>query len=210
MGEQYYLNKIFNENRISPGILKMYFKFFPDTRNVFYDNLKKKSPDPEFLKIIIEAVQEIHSALSLEILRNIFSFSHSLVKLEILKAMRELTERDENLLFSILKEENVFLRKEALGVLVFKEGPRSEAGQSNAVAEALKFLLDMPDSWGKKNKVLEENIDIVVEEGLIEPARDFLLVLSRRGFFWNKKVREKAKAALESLFGDRPTHPPPE
>jgi len=121
--------------------------------------------------------------------------------LEILKAMRELPQRDENLLFSILKEENVFLRKEALGVLVFKEGPGSEAGQSNAVAEALKLLLDMPDSWGKKNKVLEENIDIVVEEGLTEPARDFLLVLSRRGFFWNKKVREKAKAALESLFG---------
>src|SRR3989338_6666446 len=201
LGEQYYLNKIFNENRISPGILKMYFKFFPDTRNVFYDNLKKKSPDAEFLKILIEAVQEIHSALSLEILRNIFSFSHSLVKLEILKAMRELPQQDENLLFSILKEENVFLRKEALGVLVFKEGPGSEAGQSNAVAEALKLLLDMPDSWGKKNKVLEENIDIVVEEGLTEPARDFLLVLSRRGFFWNKKVKEKAKAALESLFG---------
>ncbi len=201
LGERYYLDKIFNENRISPGILKMYFKFFPQARNVFYDNLKKKSPDAEFLKILIEAVREIRSGLSLEIFKNIFSFSHSLIKLEILKAMRELPEWDENFLFSILREENVFLRKEALGVLVFKEGPGSEAGQNNTVAEALKSLLDVPDSWGKKSKVLEENIDIVVEAGLIEPARDFLLVLSRRGFFWNKKVKEKAKAALESLFG---------
>lgn len=202
LGERYYLDKIFNENRIGPVILKMYFKFFPQARNVFYDNLKKKgSPDAEFLRILIEAVQEIRSGLSLEILKNIFSFSHSLIKLEILKAMRELPERDENFLFSILREENVFLRKEALGVLVFKEGPGSESGKKSTVAEALKFLLDAPDSWGKKSKVLEENIDIVVEEGLTEPARDFLLVLSRRGFFWNKKVREKAKAALESLFG---------
>ena len=210
LGERYYLDKIFNENRISPGILKMYFKFFPEARNVFYDNLKKKSPDAEFLKILIEAVREIRSGLSLELFKNIFSFSHSLIKLEILKAMRELPEWDENFLFSILREENVFLRKEALGVLVFKEGPGSEAGQNNTVAEALKSLLDVPDSWGKKNKVLEENIDIVVEAGLTEPARDFLLVLSRRGFFWNKKVREKAKAALESLFGDRPAYHPPE
>lgn len=202
LGERYYLDKIFNENRIGPGILKMYFKFFPQARNVFYDNLKKKgSPDAEFLRILIEVVQEIRSGLSLEILKNIFSFSHSLIKLEILKAMRELPEWDEDFLFSILKEEGVFLRKEALGVLVFKEGPGSEAGKKSTVAEALKLLLDVPDSWGKKSKALEENIDIVVEEGLIEPARDFLLALSRRGFFWNKKVREKAKAALESLFG---------
>ncbi|MEK6567845.1 MAG: hypothetical protein AABZ27_03800 [Candidatus Omnitrophota bacterium] len=200
LGERYYLDKIFNENRTSSGILKMYFKFFPEALNVFYDNLKKKPPDTEFLKNLIEAVQEIHSGLSLEILKNIFSFSHSLIKLEILKAMRKLQERDENFLFAILKEENVFLRKEALGVLVYKEGPGSVAGQNNAVAEALKLLLEVPDSWGRKNKVLEENIDIVVEEGLAAQARDFLLVLSGRGFFWSKKVKEKAKAALESLF----------
>ena len=192
LGAENYLNKIFNENIINSRALKMYFKFFPDKQDIFYNNLKIKSSDAEFLRNLIESVKKINSDLSLEIFKNIFSFSHSLIKLEILRAMRELSARDENFLFSILKEENVFLRKEALGVL---------AREEEAKFKALKLLLDMPGFWGRKNKILEENINIVVEEGLVEPARDFLLALSRRGFFWNKKVREKAKAALESLFG---------
>ena len=199
LGVENYLNKIFNENIINSRVLKMYFKFFPGQQDIFYNNLKIKSSDTEFLRNLIESVKEIDSDLSLEIFKNIFFFSHSLIKLEILKAMRELSARDENFLFYILKAENVFLRKEALGVL---------AREEEAKFKALKLLLDMPGSWGRKNKILEENINIVVEEGLVEPARDFLLVLSRRGFLWNKKLRKKANSALESLFGGgRPSHP---
>src|SRR3989338_5547507 len=199
LGVENYLNKIFNENIINSRVLKMYFKFFPGQQDIFYNNLKIKSSDTEFLRNLIESVKEIDSDLSLEIFKNIFFFSHSLIKLEILKAMRELSARDENFLFYILKAENVFLRKEALGVL---------AREEEAKFKALKLLLDMPGSWGRKNKILEENINIVVEEGLVEPARDFLLVLSRRGFIWNKKLRKKANSALESLFGGgRPSHP---
>lgn len=192
LGAENYLNKIFNENIINSRALKMYFKFFPDRQDIFYAHLKIKSADAEFLRNLIEFVKEIDSDLSLEIFKNIFSFSHSLIKLEILKAMRELSARDENFLFSILKEENVFLRKETLGVL---------AREEEVKLKALKLLLDIPSPLGRENKFLEENINIVVEEGLVEPARDFLLALSRRGFFWNKKLRKKANSALESLFG---------
>ena len=57
--------------------------------------------------------------------------------------MRELSARDENFLFSILKEENVFLRKEALGVLAREE-------EAKVTLKALKLLLDMPGSLGRK------------------------------------------------------------
>lgn len=190
LGAQDYLNKIFNENIINSRVLKMYFKFFAGQRDVFYTQLKIKSFDAEFLKLLIKSVKEIDSDLSLEIFENIFSFSHSLIKLEILKAMGETTERDENFLFFVLKEENVFLRKEALSVLAREEELKSKA---------LKLILDIPSPWGKKNKILEENIDIVAGLGLVVPARDFLLALSRRGLFWNKKLKAKAKSALESV-----------
>lgn len=190
LGAQNYLNKIFNENIINSRVLKMYFKFFAGQRDVFYAKLKIKSFDAEFLKILIKSVKEIDSDLSLEIFKNIFSFSHSLIKLEILKAMGEMTARDENFLFFVLKEENVFLRKEALSVL---------AREEELKLKALKLILDIPSPWGKKNKILEENIDIVAGLGLVVPARDFLLALSRRGLFWNKKLKNKAKSALESV-----------
>ena len=43
LGAENYLNKIFNENIINSRALKMYFKFFPDQQDIFYDNLKNKS-----------------------------------------------------------------------------------------------------------------------------------------------------------------------
>jgi hypothetical protein len=42
-----------------------------------------------------------------------------------------------------------------------------------------------------------ENI-LVVEELNAREARDYLVILSKRRFFWNRQLRDKARQVLES------------
>ena len=183
-----YVRKMFKENVINQQIVKLFLAFFPkDGLFIFCDELKKRSFDMEFLKNVIESLMLIEAAPSIEILKEIFSFPLRMIKIEVLKAMRKMPAQDEDFLFSVLKEKDVFLKKEAFAVL---------ADNEKTAERALKELLGIFNPLGIRNYVLEKNIEVVIEKGAAIAARDYLVILSKKRFFWNRGLREKAKEAL--------------
>ena len=189
-----YFNKIFKEHRVHASILRLFFRFYSRRMPDFYALLQKKSNDGVFLKAIMDSLKEVNSALSLEILKYIYSLGGIFVKKEILVAMRQMTARDENFLFSVLKENNVLLRKEAF--LLIRNDPQS-------MENAFELLLCISSPFGVHNKILQENIEIAAEAKAAKEALSYLTLLSRKRFFWNREVREKAHAALMRLNAEK-------
>lgn len=183
-----YIDKIFKGRKVNPSILKLFFKFFPADLALFYHSLKKVSLDIEFINSMVASLKAVNSRLSLEMLKYIYSFPGSLVKIEVLKAMREMTKRDEEFLLSLLKGIEIALKKEALAALLV---------DPKALKGALEALLCSPSPFGIRNKILEENIEIINEANVLFYAREYLSVLSQRRFFWNRGLRRNAQGALK-------------
>jgi hypothetical protein len=188
-GHEVYLDKIFNENKTSPLILRLFSKFFPNQYPLFQEGLRAKFSHPAFMHRIMESLKMVDTTFSLNSLKYIFSFGSPSVRVKALKAMQHLSLMDEDFLNSILKEEDWPLKKEAL--LILRKEPTTGK-------KAADMLLTLPSPFGLKNKILEENIRIIGDTGLRE-ARDHLLRLSKKRFFWNKNLREEARAALSKL-----------
>ncbi|MCM8780988.1 MAG: hypothetical protein NC908_03595 [Candidatus Omnitrophica bacterium] len=189
LGLEVYLYRIFKESKINPYVIKMFLRFFPDRLGLFYEHLKEKHSDVEFLERTIASLKKVDSPIILDVLKQIFLFSNKFIKLEIVKAMQELPMLDKDFLFEILKGEEIALKKEALIALARYDSSRHEA---------LKELLFMPGiiPWDRRNKVLFENI-IAVEEADIREAKDYLIDIKQRLFFWNRKLKNTINAILQ-------------
>ncbi len=185
-GADFYINIIFTKNKINYNVLKFFLKFFPDSLALFCGKLGEKFSDMDFIKDVIDAAGRIDSLPSIEILKRVYSFSNSLIKNDILKAMKMLSLQDNKFLSLILKEGDLFTRREALGILV-----RDIKSRPGIFEE---FFL-MPSHWGGKNRILIENIMIAQEMSLFD-AKDYLKRLSKRRFFWNRNVRAEADKLL--------------
>jgi hypothetical protein len=187
LGFDFYLNKIFKEGRVNPCILRLLLKFFPENLPLFSGNLEERYFDVEFLGKIAKGLGGIDSPLSLELLKKIFYFSNNIIKIEVLKAMQVLPRRDDEFLFSILDKAYPFLKKHALLALA-----REEEGRKTA----LEKLFSIPSPFGRKNKILIEHI-AVIEDIDLKEAADYLVTLSKRRFFWNKNLRDRADSVLK-------------
>lgn len=142
----------------------------------------------EFMEEIIKNLKSTKLAAIYKIYKDIYSFSNEFIKIEVLKAMRDLAEYDAEFLFGILERENVYLKKEALFILIRDESVKKR------VAGA---LLSIPNFFGIKNKVVLENLKLIEELGLKE-ATEHLVILSKKIFFWDWKVKTQAKVILRS------------
>lgn len=183
-----YVKKMFKENVINQQIVRLFLAFFPkDGLVIFCDELKKRPLDMEFLKNIIESLMLVEAAGGIEILKEIFSFPLRIIKVEVLQAMRKMPAQDEDFLFSVLKEKDVFLKKEAFAAL---------ADNEKTAKKAVEELLGIFNPLGIRNYVLEKNIEIIIEKEAAITARDYLIILSKKRFFWNRGLRKKAKEAL--------------
>lgn len=184
-----YLDKIFNEAKVNAFSLRLFLRFFPDKLDLFYQNLEKKRADLDFLAKMINSLEKLDTPLVLEIFKKIFSFSNNLIKIEILKSMQNLRAFDEKFLLSILETGEAFLKKEALLIL---------SREQNVLERALDKLLSIKSPWGKKNKIIMENIT-VIEELKLRSAQEYLFALTKRPFFWNSNIRKRAKEALAKI-----------
>jgi len=106
--------------------------------------------------------------------------------------MQELSEFDEKFFFPILKKKDYILKGEVLVILIKNK---------NIKKTALKKMFFIRSPFGIKNRILIEHIKIV-EEKEIMAAGDYLLPLSKRKFFWNRKLREQAIKVLKK-WNDR-------
>jgi len=182
-----YLKRIFEENKANPRVLKLFFRFFPEALPVFYKNLEGKHSDIEFLVEMIQNLSALNNPPSLEALKYIYSFANELLKIETLKSMQKLSVMDEEFLFSVLAAGTISTKKEALIIISRDE---------QAKKETIDSLLLLKSPWGRKNKLILENISIIEGLGLKE-AVGCLKALSKRRFFWNRVLRDKARAVLE-------------
>ncbi len=184
MGVEFYLDKIFNEGKVSAYALKLFFKFFPGHKDIFYGNLEKKNTDVGFMLGIIDGLKTVDLALAIEALKNIFSFSNEFIKIEVLKAMQKLSAIDEKFTILSLEKGTPLLKRQALEALSKSEGARKEA---------VELLFSV-----KENNALLENMSLI-EEVCFKEASPYLTLLSKKRFFWNKQIREKAKDILEKI-----------
>lgn len=185
-GAEAYFNAIFSEHTVTPFLVSLFLTFFPNQIQTFYEKLNQQHADLDFFKKMIDAVTQIDLPVVNDILAHMYSFSNALMKIEVVRAMKKMKRMDEAFLFSVLQKEDAPLRKESL--LVLLEGKGAE--------NALRLLLGLPDEFGKYNSALLENI-ILVEEAQAQAAIPHLKMLLKRRFFWNRRIRDKAKEVLE-------------
>ncbi|MCM8801546.1 MAG: hypothetical protein NC912_06070, partial [Candidatus Omnitrophica bacterium] len=63
--------------------------------------------------------------------------------------------------------------------------------------EIIKRFINIASPLGIRNKIILQNLEIIEELRLIE-AIDYIVSLSKRRFFWNRNVRNKAKEILRN------------
>ncbi|MDO8662151.1 MAG: hypothetical protein Q7K98_02870 [Candidatus Omnitrophota bacterium] len=183
----FYLDKIFQEKKLSAYGLKLFLKFFPAELSNFYGFLKERHTDFELISAIIKDLAQVNLPVSLAVLKEIFSFGNELIKLEVLKAMQSAREFDPEFIIPLLKEKSVILRREALSVLL---------RDSQAKQKAISILLGIPSLWGMENQLILENI-MIIEELNVREAKDYLILLGKKRFFWNRELRNRALKLLE-------------
>ena len=183
----FYLDKIFAAEKADKHILSLFFKLFPGNLDIFYSKVEQKLQDIEFLFNLIDVLGQLNAPVTLGILDHIYSSANELIKIEILNSMRKLKKVDAQFLLRQLNTDSPSLRKNLLSALILD----AQVSQG-----ALDFLLKIPSFCGKHNERLIENIQIVFDLGLIEAA-GYIRDLSRRRFFWNRKLRSKAKQVLK-------------
>jgi len=181
-----YLEKIFTEKKITPYILRSFFVFFKDDIFYFNVNLDQKASHTIFLERMIENLRTVDHPLSFETLKNIFSIGNRSLKLKALKAMQNISKYNEDIILPILKKRDFSLKKEALKILVKKGSARQKA------YDTLFFRFS---PFGIKNKILHENLRLVENEDFIEKEKH-LIILSKKKFFWNRRLREHASRIL--------------
>lgn len=186
LGVNFYLEKIFGENKVTPSVLRLFYKLFLDYIFYFDINLSEKASDTEFLNKMVECLKEVDAPASTVTLKSIFSLGDERVKSNVLKAMQHMTHCDEKFLFTLLKKGDLSHKREALRILIKNEGSRQNA---------LEYLFLVPSPFGIRNRVLLNHL-AMIDELELEEAASFVLPLSRRRFFWNRNIREKSRELL--------------
>jgi hypothetical protein len=182
-----YLERIFTDGKISPYILKAFFKFFKEYLFYFNLNLDQNSSDSKFLDKMIKNLQEIDTPISLITLKNIYPTANTATKYRVLRAMTKLTESDDKFLYPILKSKEPALKAEALVLLVRDQRSKRFAFEA---------LFKIPSPYGIRNKRLMEHLKIVEDKDLKE-AKLYLEEFKNRRGFWNRKLKDESSRILE-------------
>ena len=185
-GHSFYLDVIFKEQKISAGILQLFFKLFPDKLDIFCQSLFKKSFSINFIKTMLESLSGTESSLSTEVCKRIFYSSKGIIKYQALVMMKKLPI-DKNFILSILKKGSFNERQEAVAIAI----QRPELRESIA-----KELLSLSNPLGLNSRLISENLKIVNNNFFIE-SKSYLDNLSRYKFFWNRSIRNNSKQILK-------------
>jgi hypothetical protein len=182
-----YLDRIFTDHKISPYLLRAFFKFFREYIFYFNINIDQNSGETMFLSELVDSLKTIDTPISLVVLKQIFQACGKPLKIKVLKAMNELTESDDKFLFELLKSKDMTIKAEVVTLLM-----RSEVTKR----QTFERLFEIQSPYGLRNKILLQHIDIASRKKLKE-ARKHLEKLNQKKGFWNRKLREKTSQILE-------------
>ena len=181
-----YLQKIFDDGRLNPRVLRAFFRFFPDNLPDFCNRIKDRRADIDFVAKVLESLSQVDSPLVLSALEDIYSFSGDIIRIEIIQIMGLTCGYNREFIYEVLKNGSNFLKKEALLAV---------AGEQDN-QKAMEILFRVPNPWGRNNKVLMENLGIV-EELKYRRAEKYLEQLTRNTAFWNIRLRKRIKQVRE-------------
>lgn len=187
-----YLDKIFTEGKVTPYTLKAFFKFYKEYLFYFNLNLDAYSSDSKLIDKLINSLGMIDSAISHVTLKNIFQSGDRGTKIKALQAMQNLSIYENKFLLPILKSKDFQLKSEVFVTLMGDESVRNTI---------LQKLFSIPSPFGIRNKRLLENLSIVEKKG-VKAAKLYLITLSEKKHFWNKKLRKRAKTILENWHAE--------
>lgn len=182
-----YLKRIFLEKKVSFTMLQAFFRFFPAQIPEFLENLSRKADDSFLLEELVSSLKRIDTPVSLKTLQSIYQVAEQKVKVQVLRAMQQMSEFDETFFYPILNSKDRQLKAEALVPLMKYERTRYVA---------FNRLFKVASPYGIRNKKLIQHIQIVEEKNL-KQAKPFLEELARRPDFWNRRVRQEARRVLE-------------
>lgn len=182
-----YLDKIFTAEKVNKQVLGLFLRLFQGSLKAFYEKLNQKIQDTEFLGSLTDALGQIDTPVTLSMLEYIYLSANELVKSEALKAMRRLKKVDIVFLTHQFNTNSLLLRNGLLSVLIL---------DAQAKKYALDLLFGIHSFLGNKNKLLIENMQIAFDLRFIE-AVSYIGQLSRRKFFWNRELRNKAVGILK-------------
>ncbi|MCK9615727.1 MAG: hypothetical protein M0R48_09515, partial [Candidatus Omnitrophica bacterium] len=185
--KNFYLNKIFIEKDVNYNIFCLFFNFFPRYANDFYSEIKSNNSDINLLKKIIESLKSKDTKISCNILENVFYVASRFLKMEILKIMQNFSNYNENFIISILLREDLPVKRQIMAIVV----------KNNSLRQAsANVLLSIPNSFGIKNKLINENINMIGEFKLTE-AKAGLEKISKLKLFWKKSLKDSAHKVLD-------------
>ncbi len=182
-----YLDKLFVADKVDGQVLKLFLRLFKDSMDIFYERLDQRMQDTEFLGSLIGALSRITAPESVSILKYIYFRANELVKIESLRAMGQLGKVDTDFIVRQLDSSLFALRKELFSLL------RMDAKAKSSIPG---LLFNIKGFMGSKNALLMENIQIASDLAITE-ASALIKELSRRRFFWNSQLRNKASKVLK-------------
>ncbi len=182
-----YLDKIFTVEKVSKHVLGLFLRLFQENLDVFYARLDQRLQDTEFLASLIDALSQIDVSNTIKILEYIYSGANELIKFEVLKAVRKLKKIDSAFLIRQLNTNSFLLRSEIISLLLL---------DVKAKNDVLTLLFKIPSFLGSKNALLIENMQIAFDLHFTE-AEACIKDLSRRRFFWNSQLRNRANQILK-------------
>jgi hypothetical protein len=106
--------------------------------------------------------------------------------MEILKIMENFSNYNENFIIFILSQAELSIKRQAMNIVIKNNSLRQKTAQ---------ILLSIPNSFGMKNKLINENINMIGEFNLTE-ARADLEKISRLKVFWKRSLRDSAARVL--------------
>jgi hypothetical protein len=187
LGVKFYLDRFFSEKKINGIALKLFIKLFPGDLNLFYGQISKSHSDIELLETTIAALKTLDNSLSLPVFEQIYLSSNSYIKIEIIRAMRELDNYRKEFLIDILLKGDIPLKQEVLLILLKDEKTKHEI---------LSAFFAVDDPWKVDSKALIGNIRLM-EELALKDAKDYLCELNKKLFFWHWNIKWEIKKLLK-------------
>lgn len=186
LGEEYYLTKI-QAGDFNALVFKLFFKFFPKQAIEVEKILLERRGDLHFLKKALAELEKVNYPVAFDIFKKVYAASSLYVKAQMLNFFKKPVTGDYDFWIKIIKNSNFQLRR---------KGVELAAGSPPLSKKAAESLLYRPIFFGFNSKIILENLNILSEVYNLE-ALPFIERLSSLKFFWNRKVREKAKSVLE-------------
>ena len=193
-GADAYIAKIVESGFSQKKLVKLFLKFFPNDTRLLFDIIRDRISSFESSRRVINILKDINTVKSLEFLIDIFGIANPMLRRDILRAMQNMSVMNEEFIFKVLKGKDIFLKKEALTIIVMRAAQLKQ--------RALKYLLNIFNPLGIRNDTLISNIRIIVENNVKEAIPE-LKIIGKRYYLWHARdLKKTIQEALKKLDKD--------